>query len=69
MTPLLASLTPREEAVLLLRAEGLGIREVAHRLGITDNAARKHRDNAVRKSGRGSEVAAVAELIRLRAAA
>ena len=58
-------LTPREREVLRLRGLGLGTREIAHRLGISPDTARKHRDNAVRRSGTGSETRAVLELDRV----
>ena len=51
--------TPREREVMRLIALGHGPREIASRLGISPETARKHRDNAVRKSGTGSQVAAV----------
>lgn len=54
--------TPREREVLSLIAQGYGTREIAQRLGITAETARKHRDNAVRRDGRGSQVAVVRDL-------
>jgi len=58
------SLTARERQVLRLYSQGLGVREVGARLGISPNTARKHRDNAVRRLGTGSQVRAVLELDR-----
>lgn len=55
-------MTPREREVLRLIGMGLGPREIAARLGIQPETARKHRDNAVRKSGTGSQTAAVLKL-------
>lgn len=52
-------LTPREQQVLDLIAKGHGPREIAAHLSIRPETARKHRDNAVRKSGTGSQTAAV----------
>jgi len=60
------TLTPRELEVLRLRADGYGTREIARRLGISPDTARKHRDNAVRRMGTGSEVAAIVQLERER---
>ena len=60
----MSALTPRERQVLGLIAEGMGTREIASRLGIAADTARKHRDNAVRRMGTGSQVAAVLELDR-----
>ena len=57
-------LTAREREVLRLCGKGLGVREVGAQLGISPNTARKHRDNAVRRMGTGSQVAAVLELDR-----
>jgi DNA-binding CsgD family transcriptional regulator len=58
------NLTPRERQVMALRAKQKGIREIAHDLAITPDTARKHRDNAVQRSGLGSEMALVLELAR-----
>lgn len=60
----MSGLTPREREVLGLIAEGMGTREIAARLGITPDTARKHRDNAVARVGKGSQAAAVAELVK-----
>jgi DNA-binding CsgD family transcriptional regulator len=57
-------LTAREREVLRLYGRGLGAREVGARLGISPDTARKHRDNAVRRMGTGSQVTAVLELDR-----
>lgn len=55
----MSRLTPREQQVLDFIAKGHGPREIAQQLGIRPETARKHRDNAVRKSGTGSQVAAI----------
>jgi len=60
----MSALTPRERQVLGLIAEGMGTREIASRLGIAADTARKHRDNAVSRVGKGSQAAAVAELVK-----
>jgi DNA-binding NarL/FixJ family response regulator len=57
-------LTAREREVLRLRGRGLGVGEIATRLGISPETARKHRDNAVQRLGTGSEIAAAVELDR-----
>ena len=57
-------LTAREREVLRLRGQGYGTREIASRLGIDPDTARKHRDNAVKRAGNGSEVATILELDR-----
>jgi two-component system nitrate/nitrite response regulator NarL len=51
------TLTAREREVILLVAQGHGMREIAARLGITEHTARKHRDNAVAAAGKGSQTA------------
>ena len=56
------SLTERECEVMRLVAQGHGMREIALRLGITEHTARKHRDNAVRKGGEGSQTAVAVRL-------
>ncbi len=57
-------LTTREREVLRLYGKGLGAGEIGKALGISRDTARKHRDNAVRRLGTGSQVAAVLELDR-----
>jgi DNA-binding CsgD family transcriptional regulator len=56
--------TEREREVLRLVGEGKGPREIAARLGISPDTVRKHRDNAVRRSGTGSQIAAILQLDR-----
>ena len=55
-------LTRRERQVMGMIGEGFGVREIAQRLAITPDTARKHRDNAVRKDGTGSQAAVVRKL-------
>jgi DNA-binding CsgD family transcriptional regulator len=55
-------LTTREREVLRLVGRGLGPGEIGKRLGISRETARKHRDNAVRRSGTGSQTAAALAL-------
>jgi DNA-binding NarL/FixJ family response regulator len=46
-----AELTPREEQVVKLAAEGRTNREIAEHLGLADKTAENHRANAMRKLG------------------
>lgn len=46
-----AELTPREEEVLELVADGLANREIAERLGISTRTAQKHLENLFKKLG------------------
>lgn len=46
-----AELTPREEEVLELVADGLSNREIAERLGISTRTAQKHLENLFKKLG------------------
>jgi DNA-binding NarL/FixJ family response regulator len=57
----LASLTPREVAVLTLIAEGYSSKEIAHKLGITFKTACCHRFNLMQKL----KVREVASLVRI----
>ncbi len=67
MTPVLGSLTCREEAVLLLLAEGFGEREIAARLGVTVWTVRGHRASARRKLCACTTAQAVAIIVAARA--
>lgn len=69
VTPLLACLTDREEAVLLLLSEGFSQREIGTRLGVSAWTVKAHRDNARRKLRASSTTHAVAILVRARASA
>lgn len=46
MTPRCPELTARQEQVLVLLGDGLGLREIAHRLGIYPATVKTHRDAA-----------------------
>jgi DNA-binding CsgD family transcriptional regulator len=52
-------LTPREEAVLGLVAEGLTIQAIAHRLEISPHTVVKHQQHLYRKLGTGDRLSAV----------
>ncbi len=69
MTPLCERLSPREEEVLLLLADGFGVNEIARRLGITSYTVKAYRANARYKLGAATTAQAVAILARLRAVA
>jgi DNA-binding CsgD family transcriptional regulator len=69
MTPLTPVLSDREELVLLMLADGHGLREIADRLGVTVWTIRAHRDNAKRKLCVGTTTHAVAIVVRMRAEA
>lgn len=66
MTPLSEVLTSREEAVLTMLGDGLGLREIAERLGLSPWTIRNDRSRAMRKLGVCSQTHAVAIVIRLR---
>jgi len=68
VTPLLPAITDREEAVVLLIADGLTHREIAARLGITTWTVKAHRDSARRKLDASSTAHAVAIVVRARLA-
>lgn len=61
ITPLFASLTPRELEVLDLVVEGLASKEIAARLGVSVKTIEAHRSGIMRKL----HVRCVAELVRL----
>ncbi len=69
MTPLCGRLTAREEAVLLMLADGYGVGEIASRLGITPWTVAAHRANARRKLAARTTAHAVAIVVRLRSGA
>jgi DNA-binding CsgD family transcriptional regulator len=54
------SLTPREFEVLRMLADGLGNKEIGHRLGISDHTAKFHVAQILAKLGAGSRTEAVA---------
>ena len=55
-------LTPREYEVLLLTAEGLTSKEIAHRLGIAPNTVRAHQQTARCKTDSASMPQATAKI-------
>lgn len=67
MTPLIAELSPREEEVLLLIGDGLGLREIGRMLGISHWTVRNHRNNGRDKLHATSTPHAVAIVVRARA--
>lgn len=54
------ALTPRELEVLRMLADGLGNKEIANRLGISDHTAKFHVAQILAKFGAGSRAEAVA---------
>lgn len=69
MTPQLELLSDREEAVLVLLSEGLGLREIAARLDISPWTVKSHRANARRKLGATTQTQAVAIVVAARSRA
>ncbi len=63
----LAALTDREHEIVMLVADGLGDREIAQDLGISERTVHKHLEHVYRKLGLGTR-ARVASLVRDRAA-
>ncbi len=61
----LEELTPREIEVLRLMAEGLGNKEVASRLGISDHTVKFHISSILAKLGAGSRTEAVTIGVRM----
>lgn len=60
MTPTNGDLSARQEEVLLLIGEGLGLREIAARLGVSEWTVRYHRNEGRRRlNARTSTQAAV----------
>jgi DNA-binding CsgD family transcriptional regulator len=66
MTPIHPGLTDRQEEVILLIGEGLGLGEIAERLGISRWTAKDHRDNAIKRLNATSQSHAVAIVVRQR---
>jgi DNA-binding CsgD family transcriptional regulator len=62
---LLDELTPRQQEVLLLLAEGLETQEIARRLGVADETARNHIRALLRATGAHSRLEAVLIGLRL----
>lgn len=67
MTPLVPELTTREEQVLLAIGDGMGLREIADRMGLSWRMVRRDRDRARDKLGAPTTTAAVVIVVRLRA--
>lgn len=61
---LIEPLTPRELQVLRMLADGLGNKEIASKLGISDHTAKFHVTQILGKLGAGSRTEAVAIGIR-----
>ncbi|HUT79277.1 MAG TPA: LuxR C-terminal-related transcriptional regulator [Polyangia bacterium] len=60
MTERRPALSPRQEQVLLLLGDGLGLGEIAERLGLSEWTVKTHRDEGRRRLGaRTSTQAAV----------
>lgn len=66
MSPIVPEITEREERLLLLLADGHGLREIAVLMQITELRARKVRDEARRRLGLATTTAAVAHVVRAR---
>jgi DNA-binding NarL/FixJ family response regulator len=64
-TSLLDDLTPRQQEVLQLLAEGLKTHEIAQRLGVADETARNHIRGLLRAIGAHSRLEAVLIGLRL----
>ncbi len=45
-------LTPKEQEVLMLQAEGMSAKEIGVKMGITDRAVNKHRESIIQKISR-----------------
>ena len=58
------SLTPREEEVLALVRDGLGNKEIAGRLNISEHTVKFHISSILGKLGAGSRTEAVSQGIR-----
>ncbi len=63
--PLVEPLTPREQEVLALLAEGLGNKALALRLGITESTAKFHVNAILGKLGVESRAEAIVQALRL----
>jgi DNA-binding CsgD family transcriptional regulator len=66
VTPLCAELTERQEEVIVLIGEGLGLGEIGRRLGISRSTAKTHRDEARKRLCASSQSHAVAIVTRRR---
>ena len=63
----LPDLSARQEQVLLLLGDGLGLGEIATRLGVSEWTVRTHRDEARRRLHARTTTQAVAIIVRRRA--
>ncbi len=59
------TLSPREQQVFALLAEGLSYKDIADRLSISKKTVNNHRDHIMQKLAVTSQVALVMEAIRL----
>ena len=64
MTTRQAGRSPRQEQVLLLLGDGLGLGEIAARLGISEWTVRTYRDEARRRLDARTTAQAVAIVVR-----
>lgn len=64
LEPLVEALTPRELEVLRMTASGLGNREIAERLGISEHTIKFHISSILGKLGAASRTEAVAQGIK-----
>lgn len=62
---LIEPLTPREQQVAQLLADGLTNKEIAHRLGITEHTVKFHLNGLLRKLGVSTRTEAVVQAARL----
>jgi DNA-binding CsgD family transcriptional regulator len=68
VTPRHPDLSARQEQVLLLLADGLGLGEIAERLGLSEWTVKTHRDEGRRRLQARTTTQAVAIIVRRRAA-
>jgi len=68
VTPRHPDLSARQEQVLLLLGDGLGLGEIAERLGLSEWTVKTHRDEGRRRLQARTTTQAVAIIVRQRAA-